>query len=270
MAVAALGVAAWLLLPGLLGPKTVLELKDVPDEAFRAYLQQHVDAGDDPLGVATSSTPGEGYTLTDDGVRAILATYYGSAPDDLSYLHNATDALLYDDATGTWTVRVGTTPVGETAWADNFTSYGTYLAFDLAMLTLPGTDAPQLYYYHVVAQQSDASALGYHMVSLSAAGDLSASFPDAVAAYDDATAARTPSFAGTWYETIYGMLTLNLNADGTCTLDYTAGGQASGTWEQLDATTIHVATTSTEITLTYDAATGHLTDDQSRDWAPLT
>ncbi|WP_455139388.1 zinc-ribbon domain-containing protein [Thermophilibacter sp.] len=150
----------------------------------------------DPLGVAASATPGEGYTLSDDGVRAILATYYGTAPDDLSYLDGVSSNLTRDASSGTWTLPVGTAPVGETVWAGNFTSYGPYLAFDLAMLTLPGTDAPTVHYYHVVAQKSDASRLGYRMVSLSAAGDLSASFPDAVAAYDSYVAMPVADLAG--------------------------------------------------------------------------
>lgn len=225
--------------------------------------------GGDPLGVATDSTPDVSYTLTDDGVRTILSTYYGSAPDDLSYLYDSTDSLARDAASGTWSVPVGVAPVGETVWAENFTSYGTYLAFDLAMLTLPGTDAPTVHYYHVVAQQSDASALGYRMVSLSAAGDLSASFPDAVAAYDDATSTQLPvaNFVGSWYETRNGMLTLHVYEDGTGAVERASGEQSSCTWERADATSIRVHGP-LEMTLTYSSDTGHLTDDQGRDWAP--
>ena len=156
------------------------------------YGETDKNAAGDPLGVTMSYDPGIEYTLTDDGVRAILSTFYGSAPDDLTYLHDASNFLAYDASSVTWSVSVGTAPVGETVWAGNFTSYGSYLEYDLAMLVQAGFDTPAVYYYHVVAQESDASALGYRMVSLSAAGDLSASFLDAVAACDDAISMQTP------------------------------------------------------------------------------
>ena len=156
------------------------------------YGETGKNATGDPLGVATSYDPGIEYTLTDDGVRTILSTFYGSAPDDLTYLHDASNFLAYDASSGIWSVSVGTAPVSETVWAGNFTSYGTYLEYDLALLVQAGFDMPAVYYYHVVVRESDACALGHRMVLLSAAGDLSASFPDAVAACDDAISMQTP------------------------------------------------------------------------------
>lgn len=213
----------------------------------------------DPLGVAESHDPGWSYTLTDDGVRAILSTYYGSAPDDLSYLHNATDALLYDESTGTWTVRVGTAPVGETVWTGNFTSYGTYLAYDLAMLTLPGTDAPRLCYYHVVAQRSDASVLGYRMVSLAAAGDLSTSFPEAVAAYDDAMS--TPVVLSGEWDQQGTTRNVMFNPDGTCWVN-----MEEGRWTSPDSTTV-IVLEPVEITFTYDPVTTDMVDQDGNVWS---
>lgn len=162
------------------------------NEFALTYGETDKNATGDPLGVATSYDPGIEYTLTDDGVRTILSTFYGSAPDDLSYLHDVSNFLAYDGSSGVWSVSVSTAPVGETVWADNFTSYGTYLEYDLALLVQAGFDTPAVYYYHVVAQESDDGALGYRMVSLSAADDLSASFPDAVAACDEAISMQTP------------------------------------------------------------------------------
>ncbi len=223
------------------------------------YGETGQNASGDPLGVAASYDPGAEYALTDGGVRAILSTYYGSAPDDLSYLHNATDALLYDESTGVWTVRVGTTPVGETVWTGNFTSYGSYLAYDLAMLTLPGTASPRLCYYHVVVQESDASVLGYRMVSLSAAGDLAASFPDAVAACSEATS--TPvSLSGEWDQrgTTRNVM---FYTDGTCRVN-----MEKGRWTSPDSTTVIVLEPE-RITFTYDPITTDMVDQDGNVWS---
>ncbi|MDM8300157.1 zinc-ribbon domain-containing protein [Collinsella tanakaei] len=229
------------------------------DAFVLTHGETNQNASGDPLGVATSHELGMSYTLTDDGVRTILATYYGSAPDDLSYLHNASNALMYDASTGTWTAAVGTAPVGETVWTGNFTSYGTYLAYDLAMLILPGTDAPRLCYYHVVAQQSEASALGYRMVSLSAADDLSASFPDAAAAYDELMS--TPvSLSGEWdmQGTTRNVL---FHTDGTCWVN-----MQKGSWTSPDSRTVIVLEPE-RITFTYDPITTDMVDQDGNVWS---
>ncbi len=229
------------------------------DAFVLTHGETNQNASGDPLGVATSHELGMGYTLTDDGVRTILATYYGSAPDDLSYLHNALSSLMYDASTGTWTAAVGTAPVGETVWTGNFTSYDTYLAYDLAMLILPGTDTPRLCYYHVVVQQSDASALGYRMVSLSAADDLSASFPDAVAAYDELMS--TPvSLSGEWdmQGTTRNVL---FHTDGTCWVN-----MEKGSWTSPDSRTV-IVLEPVRITFTYDPITTDMVDQDGNVWS---
>ena len=236
--------------------------------------ETNAEVAGDPLGVSTSSDPGVSVSTDDAGVAAVLSTFYGAAPDDLSYLEGVATYFSRDAATGIWTVNTGVAPIEEAVWTGNFTSYGNYLSYDVALFVLHYTGDPGLLYYHVVAQKSDASRLGYRMVSLSAAGDLSASFPDAAAAYDSYVSMPVADLTGDWYTTAYGTQTLSLSADGTCSM-FVSGEWAgdtekvTGTWEYADASTVRVHAGDDSLVLSYDPATGQMTDDQGRPWAPL-
>lgn len=156
MIVAALGVAAWLLLPSLLGPTIVLDLQDMPDEAFRTYLAQNVGAD------------GNG-AIDQEEADAVTAIGDTSA----------------DAAAGNG-LAASASPV----WR-NSTSRPTATLRPSAATTTRARPPPRWR-----GGQERLGRLvrvrGYRMVSLSAAGDLSASFPDAVAACDDAISMQTP------------------------------------------------------------------------------
>lgn len=191
----------------------------------------------DPFGLATADGV-TSYILTDDAIQSILTSYYGEAPDDLSYLADSSDGGLTPNGDGTWTLWLADGAFACTVQAANYTTWGPNLSFDLAMFQASGLDEYHLTYYRVTAEQSDESLFGYRLVSLAPADDLSETFSSLAAQYAELTVPY--SFVGTWafddYRTFY-----DINADGTCR--YWTVSHASdyeGTWTQTAQNTIEL------------------------------
>lgn len=93
---------------------------------------------------------------------AVLDSFYGSHPDDLSYID---DGLLTYTGSG-WTMRQADGPYSRTIATDNWFSYGKLVAFDADIDYMDGEADASTYSYRVVVAEDEDSAFGYHMVSM--------------------------------------------------------------------------------------------------------
>lgn len=141
---------------------------------------------DDPFGLAASDS-GK-YTLTDESVKTILASYYGYAPDDISYIGESSDGGIVSNGDGTWTLWTADGPFACTVQTANYEAWGSNLSYDMAVFQAVGLNEYHLHYYHVVARQNDESIFGYSLESIAPAGDLGDSFPSLAEDYEELAA----------------------------------------------------------------------------------
>lgn len=103
-----------------------------------------------------------GYAIPLETGEAVLDSFYGSHPDDLSYIDG--DALDY---TGSgWTTNGADGPFARTIATSNWFSYGRLVAFDAELDYMDGESEAYTYTYRVVVVEDEDSAFGYHMVSM--------------------------------------------------------------------------------------------------------
>ncbi len=123
-------------------------------------------------------------TVPDEAVRKVLSSYYGSCPDDLSYLSDPESPLHFvyngdedskegnneEDNNGeanTWSMGYGTTPVAVSATSSEWKSYGSFVSGTVVVETVGGTlgDTYETT-FNVTAVKDDQSVFGYHLDSI--------------------------------------------------------------------------------------------------------
>lgn len=131
------------------------------------------------------------YFVPEETVRKIIASFYGSCPDDLSYIGNN---AVYREGTG-WTVTAATGPFVRTIESDSWASVGDLVTCDVTVTYTDGLDAPVAYRYRVWAVRDASSAFGYHLTSIYALGEPSAASGDDAASLGDSATASSSSSA---------------------------------------------------------------------------
>ena len=112
-------------------------------------------------------------TVSEDVARRILASVYGSVPEDLGYLDapegqgGSLGALMPVD--GGWQLLPLDGVFADYLAASNWTSLGRLVTFDAVYCSAANVDyaTASVRRFHVVAVQDDESAFGYHLVSVS-------------------------------------------------------------------------------------------------------
>ena len=207
-----------------------------------------------PLGA--EQTTWDTQLVSTETIQTILATYYGSAPSDLSYLEANGAISWVGDA---WQIIRADGPFAATIYLANQRLDGDSASFDCAVQYWLGILMPSTTFYHVTAVRDDASLLGYHLTSMVPISGTQEEFPQALETlmgYIDESlegSGRNPDYMqgavspeegvsvtadqaiGTWV-TIDGDFNpptiFTLNADGTFT-SVTSSGETveAGTWD---------------------------------------
>ena len=105
---------------------------------------------------------GGSYFVPMDTVRTILRSFYGSCPDDLSYIG---DNAVVRDGTG-WIVMAASGPFMRTIESSAWASFGQMVSCEVTVHYSDGLSDSAAYRYRVLAVRDDESAFGYHLVSV--------------------------------------------------------------------------------------------------------
>lgn len=148
---------------------------------------------------------GGSYFVPMDTVRTILCSFYGSCPDDLSYIG---DNAVVRDGVG-WIVMAASGPFMRTIESSAWASFGQIVSCEVTVHYSDGLSDSAAYRYRVLAVRDDESAFGYHLVSVNvldgggaqagsadAAGTGAASAADATGNVADGSAGQAASDAG--------------------------------------------------------------------------
>ena len=111
--------------------------------------------------------------IPEASVRAVLASYFGSCPEDLSYLpaDNTPELGANYNGDGTVTVGVSSVAIGFSTSAANWSSYGPYVAGDISVTGTYGVYSDQFRHnFHVVFKEDPNSVFGYHLDSVTFLG----------------------------------------------------------------------------------------------------
>ena len=110
-------------------------------------------------------------TIPEASVRSILTSYYGSCPDDLSYLPSDQQNGVVNNEDGTVTVSAASVAISFAAASANWSTYGPYVAGDISVTGTYGVFADQFRHnFHVVFEKDESSAFGYHLDTVSFLG----------------------------------------------------------------------------------------------------
>lgn len=105
------------------------------------------------------------YTISQDQARQILASYYGAAPDDLSYLNASNILTATNDG---WSMSTLQASTAHFTVASDFVTYGSFVRYK-AFTRYPNASDSNQYTdvsYVVTAQEDAGSIFGYRLVNV--------------------------------------------------------------------------------------------------------
>lgn len=99
------------------------------------------------------------YLVPEATVRRVIASFYGSCPDDLGYL----DGTMLERAKGGWSLSAADGPFGRTVETSGWQTYGSYVTCSATVTYVDGIADNVVATYDVTACRDDDSVFGYRL-----------------------------------------------------------------------------------------------------------
>ena len=106
------------------------------------------------------------FYLSDEAIRQILASFYGTAPDSTSYLDGTPITAKEPDG---WRVYTGSVALTQTVKSSKWKAYGRFVTSSITITTTDGLGGKDEYRLTVKAKKDGESVFGYHLVSVKVA-----------------------------------------------------------------------------------------------------
>lgn len=99
------------------------------------------------------------YLVPEATVRRVIASFYGSCPDDLGYL----DGTMLERAEGGWSLSAADGPFGRAIETSGWQTYGSYVTCSATVTYVDGIADNVVATYDVTACRDDDSVFGYRL-----------------------------------------------------------------------------------------------------------
>lgn len=106
------------------------------------------------------------FYLSDEAIRQILTSFYGTAPDSTDYLDGTPITARESDG---WRVSTGSVALTQTVKSSKWKAYGRFVTSSITITTTDGLGGKDEYRLTVKAKKDGKSVFGYHLVSVKVA-----------------------------------------------------------------------------------------------------
>ena len=115
--------------------------------------------GTNTYGLDYSAVDGVYINVPEETVRQIIASFYGSCPDDLSYLSSS----MFEPVDGGWRLNVADGPFARTIESSDWQVYGDYVTFTATVTYMDGLADDVVDTFEVTARRNADSIFGYSL-----------------------------------------------------------------------------------------------------------
>lgn len=159
------------------GTSGIVDSRLVSNYLYPVYTPGAERVTANEYGVEYESTSDSSCIVSQEAIRSLLRSFYGSEPESLDYL--VTDKLTANDS-GSWTLMKENPAFDSYIFTGNWQAYGKLVTFDAAISQSDMMSDALWFKFRVIAVQDQDSIFGYHLVSMTLTEDMPALSPEAL------------------------------------------------------------------------------------------